>query len=73
MAVTTIGKPAADFVATFTLANRSTAHVIPYGITPDGKIYRNRVSHDAVGGPGGLGTYVDTGVTIPDITTLTDL
>jgi hypothetical protein len=74
MAVTTLAKPATDFQATFTLTNRSTPHQILYGVTADGKIYRHRVNHDSVGGgPGGNGTYVDTGLTVPDVSIVTDL
>ena len=73
MAVTTIGKPG-DFMDQFSLANRSTPHVIRYGVTADGKVYRQRIVHDGVGGTaGGPGTYVDTGVTIPDVSVVTDL
>jgi len=72
MAVTTIAKPG-DFQATFSLMNRTTVDFINYGITADGKIYRQRRCHDSIGGPGGPGTWVDTAVAIPDVTVLTDL
>jgi hypothetical protein len=72
MAVTTIGKPG-DFATTFSLLNRSTPDMLSYGITPDGKIYRFRTGHDALGGVGGRGTYVDTGLTVPDVATATDM
>ena len=72
MAVTTIAKPG-DFMTTFNLMNRSTVDIIQYGITVDGKIYRERRNHDSVGGPGGKGTYVDTGLTIPDLATPADM
>lgn len=72
MAVTTINAPS-DFMATFSLLNRTTVHTIRYGITADGKIYRQRINHDSLGGPGGPSTFVDTGVTIPDVATIADL
>jgi hypothetical protein len=72
MAVTTIGKPG-DFMTTFSLLNRSTPDMFAYGVTADGKIYRFRTGHDALGGVGGRGTYVDTGLTIPDITSAADM
>jgi hypothetical protein len=72
MAVTTIAKPG-DFAAQFTLPNRTTVDVIQYGITADGKIYRVRINHDTLGGVGGDGTYVDTGLTIPDLTVAADM
>jgi hypothetical protein len=72
MAVTTLGKPG-DFSTTFSLLNRSTPDMLSYGITPDGKIYRLRTAHDAPGGVGGRGTVVDTGLTIPDISSAADL
>jgi len=78
MAVTTVAKPG-DFMCTFTLFNRSTPHPIQYGILANGKVYRERINRDTDGspgvapGPGGHGTYVDTTLTIPDISTVTDL
>jgi hypothetical protein len=72
MAVTTITKPG-DFMTTFSLLNRSTPDMLGYGITADGKIYRFRTAHDTLGGVGGRGTYVDTGLTIPDVALATDL
>jgi hypothetical protein len=72
MAVTTIVKPG-DFATTFSLFNRSTPDMLTYGITPDGKIFRQRTAHDTVGGIGGRGTYVDTGLTVPDVALATDL
>jgi len=73
MAVTTIAKPG-DFAATFTLQNiTSTPDVIQYGVLANGKIYRERRNHDAPGGVGGKGTWVDTTLTIPDVSILTDL
>jgi hypothetical protein len=72
MAVTSLAKPG-DFVAQFFMNNRTTVDTIQYGITIDGKIYRARRGHDTIGGPGGIGTYVDTGVVIPDITILADM
>ena len=73
MAVTTIAKPG-DFCCTFVVPNRSTPDTILYGVTQvDGKIYRERRNHDSVGGPGGRGTFVDTGLTIADIAATTDL
>ena len=72
MAVTTIGKPG-DFATTFSLMNRSTPDMLSYGITADGKIYRQRTAHDTVGGVGGRGTVVDTGLTVPDISSAADL
>jgi hypothetical protein len=72
MAVTSIAKPG-DFQAEFNMPNRSTVDVIHYGITADGKIYRERRNHDSVGGPGGRGTYVDTTLTIPDLATPADM
>jgi len=74
MAVTTLfSTPTPDFAATFSLLNRSTPHTIRYGITADGKVYRQRINHDSAAGPGGPGTYVDTGVTVPDVTIVADL
>jgi hypothetical protein len=72
MVVVTIAKPG-DFATTFSLMNRSTPDMLAYGITPDGKIYRARTAHDAPGGIGGRGTWVDTGVTVPDVALATDL
>lgn len=72
MAVTRITKPG-DFKTTFSLANRTTTDVIQYGITSDGKIYRESVNHDSLGGPGGRGTWVDTTLTIPDLATPADM
>jgi len=72
MAVTTLGMPG-DFAATFSLPNRSTPHTIRYGITIDGKVYRQRINHDSIGGPGGPSTFVDTGITVPDVSSVLDL
>jgi hypothetical protein len=72
MAVTTIAKPG-DFQTTFTLLNRSSPDLLLYGITADGKIYRVRKNHDAPGTVGGGGTYVDTGLTVPDVAIPADL
>jgi hypothetical protein len=72
MAVTTLAKPG-DFMAAFVMPNRSTADIIQYGITADGKVYRERRNHDSVGGPGGRGSWVDTGLTIPDLATPADM
>jgi len=73
MAVTTIPLPVTDIIAVFAVPNRSTPHTIAYGVTADGKIFRQRINHDSIGGPGGRGTYVDTGLTLPDVTLSTDL
>jgi hypothetical protein len=75
MAVTTIAKPG-DFSTTFSLMNIATTQdMIQYGITANGKIYRGRIRHDAGVGssPGGPGTWVDTGLTIPDVSIVGDL
>jgi len=72
MAVTTLAKPG-DFMATFLFPNTTTPHTISYGITQSGKIYRQRILHDAGSAIGGPGTYVDTGLTIPDVSTVGDL
>jgi hypothetical protein len=72
MVVVTIGKPG-DFSTTFSLLNRSTPDMLAYGITADGKIYRARTAHDALAGVGGRGTWVDTGVVVPDVALATDL
>jgi len=73
MAVTTVALPPTDIIAVFAVPNRSTPHTIAYGVTADGKIWRQRVNHDSIGGPGGRGTYVDTGQTLPDVALATDL
>jgi hypothetical protein len=72
MAVTTIAKPG-DFAATFSLVNRTLPQRHEYGIMPNGKIYRQRFGHDAASKNGGRGTWVDTGLTIPDITSAGDM
>jgi hypothetical protein len=72
MAVTRLAKPG-DFMARFHCKNRTTDDVIQYGVTGDGKIYRESRNHDSVGGPGGPGTWVDTGQTLPDLATPADM
>ncbi len=71
MAVTSLAKPG-DFQATFTFSNTTTPDQLSYGVTRDGKIYRGRIRTDAAG-PGGRGPWVDTGLTIPDVSTVADL
>jgi hypothetical protein len=71
MAVTSLAKPG-DFMQTFSRVNGTTPDLIQYGITADGKIYRGRIRTDAAG-PGGRGTWVDTGLTIPDVSIVADL
>ena len=73
MAVTTLGKPG-DFVTTFTFPNTTTPDWILYGITRDGKVYRERKTHDTASPfAGGRGTWVDTGLTVADVATVGDL
>lgn len=71
MAVTSLAKPG-DFQATFTFPNTTTPDTILYGIAAGGKIYRSRIRTDAAG-TGGRGTWVDTGLTVPDVSIVTDL
>ena len=72
MAVTIFAKPG-DFMQTFTRAQHARRRIhILYGITADGKIYRGRIRNDATGA-GGRGTWVDTGLTIPDVSSVADL
>ena len=71
MAVTSLAKPG-DFNTTFTFPNTTTTDNILYGVTSNGKIYRGRIRTDAAG-PGGRGTWVDTGLTIPDVSIVADL
>jgi len=73
MAVTTLAKPG-DFVTTFTFPNTTTPDWILYGITRDGKVYRERKTRD-VGTTqvGGRGTWVDTGLTVADVSVVGDL
>lgn len=73
MAVTSLAKPG-DFSTTFTFPNTTTPDQLMYGITRDGKIYRGRLRNDALTPfAGGRGTWVDTGLTIPDVSTVADL
>lgn len=73
MAVTTLAKPG-DFLRTFTFPNTTTPDVIQYGIMAGGKIYRERCRKDGTAPTvGGRGTWVDTGLTIADITIVNDL
>ncbi len=73
MAVTTLSKPG-DFVSTFTFPNTTTPDWILYGITRDGKIYRERKTRDTGSPfPGGRGTWVDTGLAVPDVSIVGDL
>jgi hypothetical protein len=67
MAVTELAKPG-DFMQTFTRANPTTGDPILYGITQDGKVYRKRLRG---ANPGGV--WIDTGVTIPDVTIVADV
>ena len=73
MVVTTVPKPG-DFVTTFSVTNTSTPDRIQYGVMPGGKIYRERMRRDSTAPTiGGRGTWVDTGLTIPDISAPNDL
>lgn len=73
MAVTTLAKPG-DFVTTFSMTNTTTPDRIQYGVMPGGKIYRERIRKDGTAPTiGGRGTWVDTGLTIPDISIVADL
>jgi hypothetical protein len=73
MAVTTVAKPG-DFAATFTLVNRTIPQRHEYGILANGSIYRQRFGHDAdTVKKGGRGTWVYTGVVIPDIASAGDM
>jgi hypothetical protein len=72
MAVTTLAKPG-DFQAIFYFPNTTTPHLIMYGVMLGGKIYRQRITKDAGTAVGGPGTWVDTGLTVPDVSTVGDL
>ena len=73
MAVTTLGKPG-DFLRTFTFPNTSTPDVYQYGILANGKIYRERIRKDGTTPTAGSrGTWVDTGLTIPDVSSVGDM
>jgi hypothetical protein len=67
MAVTELAKPG-DFMQTFTRSNPTTGDPILYGITQYGKVYRKRLR-----GPNPGGVWIDTGVTIPDVTIVADV
>ena len=65
---------AADKFVRLANAFQSEVRVHCKGVMANGKIYRARLRNDALTPfAGGRGTWVDTGLTIPDVSTVADL